>query len=57
VESAFAGSLKSGSRFCDGSNARNLTSVDVKMFSHSIYIIKNCTNFVPSIVSALITLQ
>jgi hypothetical protein len=37
VEPAFGGSLVSGGRFCVGAFGRNLASVAVKMFSHSIY--------------------
>jgi hypothetical protein len=37
AESAFGGNLESGGRFCVGAFGRNLASVAVKMFSHSIY--------------------
>jgi hypothetical protein len=40
AESAFGGSLESGGRFCVGAFGRNLASVAVKMFSHSMYFMK-----------------
>jgi hypothetical protein len=43
AESAFGESLESGGRFCVGAFSRNLASVAVKMFSHSIcFINKFC---------------
>jgi hypothetical protein len=45
AESAFGGSLESGGRFCVGAFGRNLASVAVKMFSHSIYFIKKFYKF------------
>jgi hypothetical protein len=36
-ESAFVGSLESGSRFCIDAFSRNLALVAVKMISHLIY--------------------
>jgi hypothetical protein len=38
--------LESGCRFCVGSFGGNLVSVAVKIFSHLIYFIKKCINFV-----------
>jgi hypothetical protein len=40
TESALGVSLESGSWFCVGAFGRNLASVTVKMFSHSIQFIK-----------------
>jgi hypothetical protein len=40
AESAFSGSLESGSRFCVGPIGRNVASVTMKIFSHLIYFIK-----------------
>jgi hypothetical protein len=36
AESAFGGSLESGGRFCVGAFGRNMSSVAIKMFPHSI---------------------
>jgi hypothetical protein len=42
AETAFSESLESGGRFCVCVFGRNLASVAVNMFSHLIYIIKEC---------------
>jgi hypothetical protein len=42
------GSLESSGWFCVGAFGRNLASVDVKMFSHLIYLLINVINFVLS---------
>jgi hypothetical protein len=48
--------VESGGLFCDGAFGRNLASVAVKMFSHSIYFIKKIINFVLSMRFAKIML-
>jgi hypothetical protein len=45
VESTFGGILESGGRFCVGAFGRNLASVAVKIFSHSIYFMKTFDTF------------
>jgi hypothetical protein len=37
--------MESGGRFCVGAFGRNLASVTVKIFSHSIYLLKKFCNF------------
>jgi hypothetical protein len=44
AESAFGGSLESGGRCSVCAFGRNLASVFVNMFSHSIYFIKKISN-------------
>jgi hypothetical protein len=45
AESAFGGSLELGGRFCVGAFGRNLASVAVKTFPHTIYFIKRFYKF------------
>jgi hypothetical protein len=45
MESVFGGSLESGGWFCVGAFGRNLASVAVKVFSQSIYFIKEFYKF------------
>jgi hypothetical protein len=41
----FGGNLVSGGRFCVGAFGRNLASVAVKIFSHSVYFIQKLYKF------------